>query len=226
MKTILKGIVGSHLHGTATLESDTDYRGIFIIDPIEIISPFRKQQANSWIEGSDDNTMYELTHFCKMATQGNPSALEVLVSKDIEATPEGEELVRMLPHFISKKRCFDAFMGYSKNQEKKFRDPKHGNGKGRDVAGDNRKYKYACAHVRTLYQLMNLLKRGKLSGTYPAGTTDELKLIKAGRKSDGDIMNRIFQLEERCEEYYKTCTLPEEPNIEAIEDFISSVYLD
>ena len=119
----------------------------------------------------------------------------------------------MLPKFLSKKRCFDAFMGYSRNQEKKFRDNYQG-----------RKWKYATAHTRTLYQLLHLLKTGELVGTYPDGVVDELKLIKEGRKLDSDIFSRIFQLEQLCREALPAAPLPEEPDIAAIEAFICQCY--
>lgn len=213
MRTILSTIVGSRLHGTATPDSDYDYRGVFMNTIEDIISPFRSPKEASWVEGEMDNTSYELRHFCKMCTQGNPSCLEVLVGIPKEITPEGEELRALLPKFISKQRCFDAFMGYGRNQEKKFRDDKEG-----------RKWKYATAQTRTMYQLLHLLKTGELIGTYTGGVTEELRMIKEGRKLESEIMGRIFQLEGYCKEALVNCTLPEVPDIDAIEKFIFSCY--
>lgn len=213
MKTILSTIVGSRLHGTATPESDYDYRGVFMIPIEDILSPFRSPKENSWVEGETDNTSYELRHFCKMCSQGNPSSLEVLVGIPNEITPEGEELRKLLPKFLSKKRCFDAFMGYSRNQEKKFRDDYQG-----------RKWKYATAHTRTLYQLLHLLKTGELIGTYPDGVVEELRAIKEGRKLDADIFGRVFQLEALCKEAFPSSNLPESCDQEAIEEFIFKCY--
>lgn len=210
---ILSSIVGSRLHGTATPESDYDYRGVFLLPIEDILSPFRKPKENSWIEGEEDNTSYELRHFCKMCTQGNPSSLEVLVGIPKEITPEGEELRKLLPKFLSKQRCFDAFMGYSRNQEKKFRDDYQG-----------RKWKYATAHTRTLYQLLHLLKTGELVGTYPQGIVEELRSIKEGGKMDSEVIGRVFQLEELCREAFGHSTLPEEPDIQSVENFIFRCY--
>ena len=56
MKTVLSVIVGSRLHGTATPESDYDYRGVFMNDIEDILSPFRSPKENSWIEGEADET--------------------------------------------------------------------------------------------------------------------------------------------------------------------------
>jgi len=213
MKTILSSIVGSRLHGTFNEESDYDYRGVFLAPIEDILSPFRTVKETSWIEGKNDDTNYELRHFCKMCTQGNPSSLEVLVGIVKEETEEGKVLRSLLPKFLSKQRCFDSFMGYARNKEKKFRENLQG-----------RKWKYATAQTRTLYQLLHLLKTGELSGTYPEGVTEELRFIKDGRRTETDIFSRIFQLEALCREEFERCSLPEKPDTDAIENFIFSCY--
>ena len=91
MKPILSVVVGSRLHGTYSEASDYDYRGVFLAPIEDILSPFREVKETSWIEGDTDDTCYELMHFCKMASQGNPSALEVLVGIPNTITPEGED---------------------------------------------------------------------------------------------------------------------------------------
>lgn len=214
MKTILSVIVGSRLHGTASPDSDYDYRGVFLAPIEDLLSPFRQPKETSWIEGDTDDTSYELRHFAKMCSQGNPSALEVLVGIPKEITPEGEELRALLPKFLSKKRCFDAFMGYSQNQEKKFRQNHQG-----------RKWKYATAHTRTLYQLLHLLRTGELVGTYQEPVVKELRAIKEGRLLDREVFSRIFELEELCREAYDEALLPDAPDIPAVEAFIMKCYL-
>lgn len=213
---ILSTVVGSRLHGTASPDSDYDYRGVFTVPIIDILSPFREVKEAHWVEGKEaDDTAYELTKFCKMASQGNPSVLEVLVGKEYPVfTEEGERLKELLPAFLSQ-RCFAAFKGYSRNQEKKFRDLE---------ISDKRKWKYASAHVRTLYQLRHLLLKNELIGTYSEPIADELKSIKNGMWQPSKVFDRIFQLEEDCDRYVQNTKLPKEPDIEKIEAFLLSVY--
>jgi uncharacterized protein len=222
MKLILSTVVGSRLHGTARPDSDEDIRGVFVVPLIDKLSPFREPKDTHWVEGQDvDATAYELAKFCKMAAQGNPSCLEVLVGLPHTTTPMGEELKALLPKFLSKKRCLDAFMGYSRNQEKKFRD----SGSVLESSGSvDRKWKYACAHVRTLYQLLHLLRTGELVGTYSEGTAEELRRIKTGRCSESHVMSRVFELENLCREAFDAAPLPDQPDIEAIEAFVLKCY--
>src|SRR5262249_37148457 len=150
-----------------------DYRGVFVVPLADILSPFRSPPQASTIGDEAANTSYELRHFCRLCANGNPSALEVLVGIPKEITPEGEALRELLPKFLSKDRCFRAFPGYARQQGKEFRQtPSH------------RKWKHAAAQVRTLQQLLHLLRTGELSGTYPPEVVAELRAIKEGRSSD------------------------------------------
>ena len=54
-KLIAKVVVGSRLHETATPDSDWDYRGIFVDDLKEALSPFRNHKTTSWIEGDEED---------------------------------------------------------------------------------------------------------------------------------------------------------------------------
>jgi hypothetical protein len=212
---ILKTLVGSRAHGTNLPESDYDFRGVFVAEPLEFFSPFRDVKTTQWIEGDEDNTSYELTHFCKLCASGNPSGLELLVAPIIYASDEGMALRDLLPAFISKK-CIPAFIGYSRNQEKKFRDNALG-----------RRWKYAEAHTRTLYQLRHLLKTGELKIGWDGGILEELCHVKRGLRTQEEVMGRIFDLEKECEELAATnpAAIPDLPDIKKIEEFIVSIYL-
>lgn len=213
MKEILKTLVGSRAHGTYLPDSDYDFRGVFVDDVENFLSPFRDVKNNSWIEGVKDNTSYELSRFAKMCAQGNPSALELLVAPVIESTPEGDSLKEMLPAFISK-RCIPAFLGYSKNQEKKFRNNHQ-----------ERMWKYAEAQTRTLYQLLHLLKTGELKIRFSDGIIEELSSVKRGRRTEGEVMTRIMELEKLCRAEESTTALQPQADVAKIEEFLFSIYL-
>ncbi len=158
MKYLTKVITGSRLHGLNTEKSDFDYRGIFVEDLIKFLSPFQKVSSTSWIEGDkesdEDNTAYELSHFCQMASHGNPSALEILWSnKIIEDTEEMKELRDNRHKFLDSRAIFEAHKGYAHNQYNKMSL----------FAPDERTPKFAVAYVRVLQQGIELLKTGEFS---------------------------------------------------------------
>ena len=196
--TLLKVIVGSQAHGLAGPDSDTDYRSVYVQPTEEILSLGHKYKGSQWLEGeTEDNTAWELGHFLTLATQCNPTILEVFLSPLAETGVDtnldaqsklayhfGLELRSLFPYIWSPQQAFDAFTGYGKNQQKKFLDKK-----------DSRPHKYAVAHIRTLLNLIDLLQRG----TFAVNMTNDpmfetLKRIKNKDYTVGEVVDLTEQL--------------------------------
>jgi predicted nucleotidyltransferase len=181
---ILKSLVGSRAHGLHTPDSDYDYRGVYVLPTRDILSLGFKYSGTSWIEGEVDDTSYEVGHFLQLCTKANPSVLEVLLSKETKLdTPYAEDMRELLPLMYNPKDAFNAFAGYSKNQQKKLLEDHL-----------SRRLKFGVAYVRTAYNLVELFE----SGTFSLEVTDENKKkvlfgIKHGEYSDGDIIDMAEQ---------------------------------
>ncbi len=193
MNNILKVLVGSQAHGLATPESDNDYRGVFVVPTIEILSLGSTARTTSWIEGKDDDTSWEIGHFLNMATKCNPTILEVFLAPVISGTAEGEYLRALFPFVWNSADVMNAFIGYGLNQRKKFLDNK-----------DVRPSKYAVAYLRTLYQAWELLSTGtftiKVSETEVGET---LRRWKQGGWTVGEVMQLCVEWEQKVKDAYK-----------------------
>ena len=161
---ILKTLVGSRAHGIASEGADYDYRGVYITPTSELLSLFSTNKKTQWIEGGDDNTSWEISHFCFLATKCNPTILEALVAPVISMTDEGEQLRRLFPCFLDSKAIYCAFSGYSHNQMKKMMD-------GAISAKGSHWTKFAAAYIRVLWQGIKLLQTGNL----PVELDDDMK---------------------------------------------------
>lgn len=198
-RMIISSIVGSQAHGLATPESDFDYRGVFILPTREILSVeaySKKTKTISWIEGNEDDTLYELGHFLHLATKCNPTILEVFVAPHDPRHQEGADgraLRSLFPYVWNSQGVRDAFRGYGLNQRKKFLENK-----------DDRPRKYATAYLRTLYCGHVLLTTGKLCvnvGDTEVG--DTLKRFKAGEyESVGEVIDTCVKWEDKLNEAY------------------------
>lgn len=179
-KTILKSLVGSRAHGLHTEESDYDYRGVYVLPTSEILSLGFKYSGTSWIEGEVDDTSYEIGHFLQLCTKANPSVLEVLISEVTKVdSAYAQEMRDLLPYMFTPQDAFNAFAGYSKNQQKKLLDNHLG-----------RKLKFGVAYVRTAFNLLDLFQ----TGSFSLEVTDSLRRkvlldIKGGKFTDGEILN-------------------------------------
>jgi hypothetical protein len=217
---ILKTIVGSTAHGLASPDSDVDYRGIYIIPTKEILSLGFKYKGSNWIEGAEDNTSYELGHFLSLAMNCNPSILEVfkapVAKQDInedtfDLSMYGKELRELFPYVWNPKGVYDAFVGYGLSQQKKMLDNHL-----------DRWKKYAVAYLRTLKNLIDLLKTKDFSLYVEEGEfRNKLIYIKDGQYSVGDIINMANEMTAEAKEALPTCQ--NEPDYSKVNDFLLSM---
>lgn len=114
---IVKHYAGSHAYGTALPTSDTDFRGIFVADPINIRTPFYKiEEATDTSE--EDTKLYELAQYMKLALDCNPNILETLwidQSDIIFDTPAYQRLRQFRHELLSSKVAF-TYSGYAISQ--------------------------------------------------------------------------------------------------------------
>lgn len=157
MKILTKVLVGSRLHGLHTEESDYDYRGIHIHPLQDVLSPFTHIKNTSWIEGDEDNTSYELADFCKQATKGNATILEVFFSDQvIETSPIADLMRENWEKFIDTRSFVAASRGYAHNQWNKFY-----NFEDVGIKGQERTAKFAVAFLRVMWQCEQFLLTGQ-----------------------------------------------------------------
>ncbi|MFA5300737.1 MAG: nucleotidyltransferase domain-containing protein, partial [Lutibacter sp.] len=103
-KIIFSGITGSQLYGTATPQSDTDVRGVFIPTEEFYFGFMEKvEQVESHIP---DETFWEITKYFKLCLDANPNILELLFIPDkfiLEKTKEWDEIIAHRDLFLSTK---------------------------------------------------------------------------------------------------------------------------
>lgn len=208
--TILKVVVGSRAHGLADENSDYDYRGVFVVPTSRVLSLSGITSSTSFIEGKEDDTSWEIGKFLMMAIKCNPSVLEAFKSPWVvnewskvprfdDGSHIGEELKKLFPYVWNSVDVRNAFIGYGLNQRKKFLDNK-----------DNRAKKYACSHLRTLYNAYNLLITGDFQMSVK--NTPIEKLLTVWKEASpmeiqefhyGNILQTVARYEKMVEEAYE-----------------------
>lgn len=119
---IVKHYAGSHAYGTALPTSDTDFRGVFVADPVSVRTPFfRIEEVNDTSE--EDTKIYELSQFVKLAVDCNPNIIETLWIDDdaiVHTTPQFELMREYAPKLLSSKIAFTT-SGYALSQLKRIK---------------------------------------------------------------------------------------------------------
>lgn len=222
MKIITKVVVGSRLHGLANEKSDWDFRGIHMYSLKDTLSPFKKLKNTDWVEGDQDNTSYELAEFCKNATQGNATILEVFFSDQIiDDSPIAQEMRANWKKFMDTDRFVMASRGYAANQLNKmalFDDI--------GMKGQNRTPKFAIAYIRVLWQCEQFL----LYDQFKCQIDDpELKafLLEVKNNWSDDMVplltQKFTEMQAGVSLAWKQA-FKHKPDIEWIEDFIYRAY--
>lgn len=225
-KILTRVLVGSRLHGLHTQSSDYDWRGIHIHPLKDVLSPFKKLKNTSWIEGDEDNTSYELADFCKNATKGNATILEVFFSDIIkEDSGIAAEMRENWEKFIDTDSFVMASRGYAHNQYNKMNLFESAG-----VKGQERSAKFAVAYIRVLWQCAQFLKTGE----FPCYINDrelhyfllEIKPLTVEQLQPyiPKLTEMFMLMQKEVTDNYATTKFKYKPDIEWIEDFLLRAY--
>jgi predicted nucleotidyltransferase len=219
-RTIARVIVGSQLHGLATPESDTDYAVVQCSSLRHMLSPFRKEKAPRSISEGGDLVTFELNHFVKLATSGNPTVLEVLWSNKCEETSlVWTWLYSSRRSLLNKRNVYNAHVGYAKSQVDRA---------GRCPSDERRMRKAWAAHIRVLVQGRQLLEYADFSPQINAVTARVINHIKHP-ETDLATAEALFNQGADYARYaldnaYEKSQLPEHIDQDALERFLEWAY--
>ena len=128
MNIILKSIFGSHLYGTDTEQSDTDYKGIFLPEKNDILLGKIPKHFNSSTGGAGKNSnedvdieIFSLHEFIKLACEGQTIAFDMLHTPPdmlINTSAIWDKIVKNKERFYTKN--LKAFVGYALRQAAKY----------------------------------------------------------------------------------------------------------
>jgi predicted nucleotidyltransferase len=129
MNIIVKMKFGSQLYGTATENSDIDYKGVFLPSKEEILlgnipkcHNYSTGSANSKNSPDDvDVEIYSLHYFIKMACDGQTIAMDMLHAPEkmlIESSDIWKAIVKHRDRFYTKN--LNSFIDYARRQAAKY----------------------------------------------------------------------------------------------------------
>lgn len=221
---ILQCLVGSQAYGTATPQSDFDYKSIYISPESEVIGILKEKEAKRY---SPDDQSFSLRHFFRLCIKCVPNVMELLFCEEdcvVMATKEGQ-LLRQERNLFLSKNCVEPYIGYAQAQIKKSAIVPLNRGLGRQeiVAEFGYDTKFAMHTIRLLQTAEELLKDGVLRVKRP--NRDFLLDIRFGRafkdyedfkKYAGSLIDRVRSLE-------SGSILPERPDIESINRLVIAI---
>lgn len=129
MDIIVKMRFGSHLYGTATENSDKDYKGIFMPSKEQIFLNRIPKSINTQTKKGDgknspddvDTEIYSLHYFIHLACEGETVALDMLHAPDdmiLKKSSAWDRIIKNRHQFYTKN--LKAFVGYARRQASKY----------------------------------------------------------------------------------------------------------
>jgi hypothetical protein len=219
-RPLLHSLVGSRAHNLARPDSDYDFRGVFIVPTVDLLTLGHNTKNTQWIEGRVDDASWEVGHFLFLATKCNPNILDVFRAEpqpmpvqDLFAAATGAMLLRLWPRVVSRVPARAAFLGYAHNQFKKMMD--------QEAVDTPRVWKFGTTYLRVLQQGIDLQQTGEYSLAIEDSTwRAQLRAVQEGRVTRGEIVDLAVRLQACLYRAEQESVLPDAPDLDAVNHFL------
>jgi uncharacterized protein len=232
---ILRGIVGSTVHGLSNPGTDDrDEMGV-CVEPPEYVAglrPFEHWVFRTQPEGAPsgpgdlDLTIYGLRKYCRLALKGSPTVLLLLFvdGEDVlERSELGDELQALAPAFACRSTG-RAFLGYVDAQRRGLLGERHAT-RTREVSAEyGYDTKYAMHALRIAHQGRELLTTGRISLPVQEPERSRLMEVRHGEIPMNDVLDRLNDQLAALESDVLNARLPEQPDRDQVDRFLVSAY--
>jgi uncharacterized protein len=240
--TILRGLVGSTVHGLVLSGTDDrDEMGV-CVEPRRYVVGFGKFEH--WVyrsaaeregkpgarskAGDLDLTIYSLRKWARLALQGNPTVLLLLYLPNdalVIRSSVGEELQKLAPAFASR-YAGKRFLGYLEAQRQRLVGERGQRDVNRVELVEQFGYdtKYAMHMLRLGHQGVEFLETGRLTLPMRGLVRDHLMAVREGRSNLADVLAECTDLELRLSALLDSSPLPPEPDLRTVECFVMDTY--
>jgi hypothetical protein len=232
---ILRGIVGSTVHGLSNPGTDDrDEMGV-CVEPPEYIAglrPFEHWVFRTQPEGMPsgpgdlDLTVYGLRKFCRLALKGSPTVLLLLfISGEnlLERDELGEELQALASAFVCR-RTGRAFVGYVDAQRRGLLGERQAT-RSRELSSEyGYDTKYAMHPLRIAHQGRQLLTTGRIELPVEEPERSRLMQVRRGEVPLADVLARLHEQSAALERDILDSHVPDDPNRDRVDRFLVDAY--
>lgn len=209
-------ISGSYLYGFESKDSDTDYRGTYVLNSNKLLGLFKPKKVIELSKDNDDIVLFELSKEISLALKGNCNSLERINATQLFNDCRFLELKRLLNNIISKNGIYNSYKGMAIFNYKKF-----------ILSGKQNTKKYLYV-FRALMGGIYVLQTGRiepninvLNKYFKLDSVKKLVKIKKENKEkdqlpeelrNGSLEKEIDILLDRLDTAYVKSKIPEEPD--------------
>lgn len=235
---ILRGVVGSTVHGTNVGAQDDRDEMALAIEPAHYVIGMRHWETTVQRTQPDgvksgpgdlDLVIHSLRKYCRLAAKGNPTMqLPLFLPEDsiVECNELGRELIAKRSMFLSRE-CGKAFLGYMIAQKARLMGEQGGRHGSRPELIEKYGFdtKYAGHIIRLGYQGVELMTTGHLSLPMSPQHREDVLAVRTGQWTFERTLSRAGELERDLRDSLDTGPLPDHPDEDAINAFLQDAYL-
>ena len=228
---ILRGLVGSAVHGLSNPGTDDrDEMGV-AVEPREYVIGLRRfdhfvyrtrAEGEPSGPGDLDLTIYGLRKYMRLVLKGSPTALLLLFVPERELvvrTALGDRLRELAPAFVCR-RTGRAFLGYVDSQRRGLIGGVRGT-RARELSKRHGyDTKYAMHALRIAHEGLELMTEGRISLPVREPDRSRLMAVRRGEVELGDVLDEMHERIARLERTVAAADLPDEPDREAADRFL------
>jgi predicted nucleotidyltransferase len=224
--------VGSQLYGTATENSDVDFKGFCLpkMEQLLGMDTFEQQEYNNKEPDGPtkmEGQIYSVKKFLHLSViKGNPTMLEVSFAPEkfwMHSTPLGLDVTAFIRKNSVTKRMFPAYSAYHKAQMHKLMNAERTGKRAVIIEEHGFDVKFMTHAYRLAVQCIHAMKEGVIK---PQLEGDELKMaldMRFGKISLQDGMSVLKEVDEKMYEAYKASKIMEEPDYEKCNKFLEEI---
>lgn len=235
--TVLRGIVGSTVHGlSVAAQDDRDEMGI-CVEPWEhhfglrphwhhYVHRTQPEGARSG-PGDLDLVVYSLTKWARLALAGNPTILILLFLPEkavLRDSPVGRELRGHASWFVGD-TIFDRYLGYMSQQRHRLMNKVKMPSRPELIEQYGFDTKYAGHLLRLGYQGIELAETGRLTLPMPEPVRSHIVDVRIGKHTEAEVLDEARGLEKRLLDLRDASSLPP-PDRAAVERFVIDTYME
>lgn len=234
--TILRGVVGSTVHGLSVSDQDDrDEMGICVepwahffglSERFEQVVYRTQPEGHRSGPGDLDLVIYSLGKWARLALKGNPTILTPLFLPDSAITvdtPTGKALRALAPHFIGNS-IFGPYLGYMAQQRHRMTNRVRMPSRTELIERYGFDTKYAGHLIRLGYQGIEMATTGKLTLPMQPQQRERILSIRTGGVAEADVLEEAAALEGKLVALRDSSALPP-PNVALVEEFVMDTYL-
>lgn len=213
--TVLVTLAGSRAYGTHRPGSDLDLSGVYVAPLSQVLGLAPPPKTRKlW---DRDVTLFELSHFCKLAASANPTILEVLWGPALVRTLDGGRLRVRRRMFLSR-RVVKTYGGYAIQQLRKA-EAGSGGSRGREHF---KREKFLMHTLRLAEAGLHVIRTGELLVKVPDPEDLWARASRPLERVTEDVMGVIARMDEEA----PRSPLPECPDVDGIDRLLYEIRMD